>query len=33
LKAIRVRWRHTQAYLGIVKWLGWQILAPLGLKR
>jgi hypothetical protein len=33
LKAIRVRWQHRQAYLGIAKWLGWQILAPLGLKR
>jgi glycosyltransferase involved in cell wall biosynthesis len=32
-KAIRVRWQHVQAYLGIVKWLGWQILSPLGLKR
>ena len=32
-KAIRTRWYHTPAYVGIAKWLGWQMLAPLGLKR
>jgi glycosyltransferase involved in cell wall biosynthesis len=32
-KAIGARWQHSQAYLGIVKWIGWQVLSPLGLKR
>jgi glycosyltransferase involved in cell wall biosynthesis len=32
-KAIKTRWQHTQAYVGIVKWVGWQVLSPLGLKR
>ncbi len=33
LKAIRARWFHGQAYLGIVKMMTIQVLKPLGLKR
>lgn len=32
-KAISARWYHFDAYKGIAKWLGWQVLAPLGLRR
>jgi glycosyltransferase involved in cell wall biosynthesis len=33
LKAIRERWFHGQAYLGIAKMMAIQVLKPLGLKR
>jgi hypothetical protein len=33
LKAIGARWNHMGAYIGILKWAGFMVLAPLGLKR